>query len=42
MPVRVIAVAYLLFGVAGLVLIKPDPTFLLFLVPGAMLLFTSR
>ncbi|MBI3789706.1 MAG: hypothetical protein HY275_02375 [Gemmatimonadetes bacterium] len=42
MPVRVVAIAYLLFGAAGLVLIRPDPTFLLFLVPGAMLLFTSR
>lgn len=42
MPVRVVAIAYLLFGAAGLVFIKPDPTFLLFLVPGAMLLFTSR
>jgi len=41
-PVRFIAIAYLLFGLVGLVLIKPDPTFLMFLIPGAMLLFASR
>ena len=37
-PVRLIAVAYVLFGLAGIVLIKADATFLLFLVPGALLL----
>jgi hypothetical protein len=37
-PVRVIAAAYMLFGLAGIVLIKADATFLLFLVPGALLL----
>ena len=41
LPVRLIAVAYLLFALAGLALIAADPTFLLFFVPGALLLAST-
>jgi hypothetical protein len=38
----VIGVAYVLFGAAGMIFIKPDPTFALFIVPGLLLLAAPR
>jgi hypothetical protein len=38
---RIIALAYVAFAVGGAIFIKLDPTFLLFLVPGAMVLAAS-
>jgi hypothetical protein len=37
----VIAGAYIVFGAIGLAAIKVDPTFLMFLVPGALLLIAA-
>jgi hypothetical protein len=38
---RIIALAYVAFALGGATFIKLDPTFLLFLVPGAMVLAVS-
>ena len=38
---RIIALAYVAFAIGGAIFIKLDPTFLLFLVPGAMVLAAS-
>jgi hypothetical protein len=38
---RVIALAYIAFGLCGVIFIARDPTFLLFLVPGVMVLAAS-
>jgi hypothetical protein len=37
----IIAAAYLVFGAAGLLLLKLDPTFLMFIVPGALLIVAA-
>ncbi|MDQ6769607.1 MAG: hypothetical protein M3Z54_06430 [Gemmatimonadota bacterium] len=36
--IQIIGGAYTLYGIAGLALIGVDPTFMMFLVPGLMLL----
>jgi hypothetical protein len=40
-PVAVIGIAYLLFGVVGMAVSRGDPSFLIFIVPGVMLLLVA-